>query len=254
VKERTRPSSGSPAIRGLSFGAAVHLLGSKQKPSYGAPAYSRFVNRPIGRYFAAAAYKAGLRPNAVTMISGLFSLSAVVLIATVPPSWLSGIAICLGLVLGYAFDSADGQLARLLGGGSPSGEWLDHMVDATKISSLHLAVLIGFYRFGGWPGPGWMLVPIGYAVVAAVTFFGMTLMDQLRTVHTGAAKRAQTGRPSLIRSILVLPTDYGLLCLSFLLFAWQQAFVTVYTVFFIGSAIFLVLALMKWFRETKALG
>ena len=239
----------------MSFRETVRTLGSKQKASYGAPAYSRFVNRPVGRYLAAAAYQAHLTPNAVTAISALFSLTAVILIAGVAPSCIAGIAICLCLVLGYAFDSADGQLARLRGGGSPAGEWLDHMVDATKISSLHLAVLIGFYRFGEWPGTGWMLVPIGYTVVAAVMFFGMTLMDQLRRQHVAAVPTpATSGRPTLIRSLLVLPTDYGLLCLIFGLFAWQAGFIMLYTALFVGSVLFLALALVKWFRETTALG
>ena len=57
---------------------------------------------------------------------------------------------CL-LVVGYAFDAADGQLARLRGGGIIAGEWLDHMVDAIKVASLHLAVLVGLYRFDAVP-------------------------------------------------------------------------------------------------------
>ena len=200
------------------------------------------------------AYKARLTPNGVTAISGIFSFSAIIVIACVSPSWLSGVAICLGLVLGYVFDSADGQLARLRGGGSPSGEWLDHMVDATKISSLHLAVLIGFYRFGEWPGDAWLLVPIGYTIVASVMFFGLTLIDQLRRQHRDPLEPVVPREPTLLRSLIVLPTDYGLLCLSFAIFGWREGFTTLYTLFFAGNVLFLLLALGKWYRETRALG
>ena len=44
----------------------VRRLAAAQKGAAGAPAYSRFVNRPLGRLFAALAFHAGLTPNAVT--------------------------------------------------------------------------------------------------------------------------------------------------------------------------------------------
>ena len=65
-------------------------------------------------------------------------------------------------MLGYALDSADGQLARLRGGGSLTGEWLDHVIDSFKISTLHLAVLVMAYRF--FPTPTWwLLVPLVFS-------------------------------------------------------------------------------------------
>ena len=195
-----------------------------------------------------------MTPNIVTALSGLFSLSAIVLVAVVEPSWSSAIIISFGLILGYALDSADGQLARLRGGGSPSGEWLDHMVDATKITSLHLAVLIGFYRFGDLPGQAWLLIPIGYTVVANVMFFGLTLIDQLRRHYLDPANPVLPRKPTLFRSVAVLPTDYGLLCLSFVLFGWREGFEVVYALFFVANAFFLTLAVGKWYRETRALG
>lgn len=243
-----------------SFGAARRSLASRQKSSKGAPAYSRFVNRPIGRVFAAAAYTAGLTPNAVTAISAVFSFAGIAVLALVAPSWWSGVLITLALVLGYALDSADGQVARLRGGGSPSGEWLDHVIDATKISCLHLAVLVAAYRWFGLP-EWWLLVPMIFTIVNAVLFFAMVLNDQLRrnagvatasaTVGTAAAPAATT---SALRSILVLPTDYGLLCWVFLLLGAPTVFAVGYSVFALGSLGFAVLALPKWFRDMAALG
>ena len=63
-------------------------------------------------------------------------------------------------MFGYALDSADGQVARLTGGGSLLGEWLDHMIDSTKIAALHLAVLLHACRHTDLPA-GWLLVPLG---------------------------------------------------------------------------------------------
>src|ERR1700710_1334753 len=143
------------------LGDTLRRLGAAQKGAKGAPAYSRFVNRKLGRLLAALAFHARLTPNIVTGINAAFTATAIVLIALVRPSWPMGIAVTACLVVGYAFDAADGQLARLRGGGSPAGEWLDHMVDATKTSSLHLAVLINLYRFETVNRGPWLLVPMG---------------------------------------------------------------------------------------------
>lgn len=248
----SRPSTAIPTFR-----ESLHALKSAQKSGKGAPAYSRFVNRRLGRYLAAVAFQAGLTPNAVTALSALCSFAAIALLALLPPSIPLGVAVTGGLVLGYALDSADGQLARLRGGGSISGEWLDHMIDCAKLSSLHLAVLINLYRSDQQPGQAWLLVPIGFTVVAAVAFFAMILNDQLRRVKGLPSGQDATANPGLaastVRSLLVIPTDYGVLCLIFVLFGWPIAFLAAYTVLFVGSTGYLLLACGKWFREMRAL-
>ena len=48
-----------------TFAAVVARLAAAQKQrAPGSPAYSIYVNRPLGRRLAAAAYLAGLTPNA----------------------------------------------------------------------------------------------------------------------------------------------------------------------------------------------
>jgi phosphatidylglycerophosphate synthase len=234
--------------------ATLQRLSGAQKGAVGAPAYSRFVNRRLGRYFAALAYHAGLTPNAVTAISACFTAVGIGLLALVPPSGPMGVAVAGFLALGYALDSADGQLARLRGGGSPAGEWLDHMVDAAKACSLHLAVLIGMYRFETVPPGLLLLVPLGYCVVDSVLYFGTMLNDALRAQHGVRTRAQQTGeRPGVARSLLVLPTDYGLLCCIFVLFGAPTFFVPVYTFLFVAMTGFLVLASIKWFTEMSRL-
>ena len=46
-----------------------------------------------------------------------------------------------------------------------------------------------------------------------------------------------------------MPTDYGLLCLVFVLLAWHQVFFWVYTALMVANLAFLLLALAKWYRE-----
>jgi phosphatidylglycerophosphate synthase len=234
----------------LSFVEALGRLRYAQKSTKGAPAYSRFVNRKAGRVLAAAAYRIGATPNQVTAVSALFTYAGIAVIALVPPAPPVGILVTALLVVGYALDAADGQLARLRGGGSAAGEWLDHVVDAAKISALHLSVLIAAYRHFD-VSPEWLLVPIGFAVVAAVMFFAMILNDLLRRAHNATSPNGV--KHSAVRSILVVPTDYGLLCVAFLTFGFPTVFGAVYALLFAANAAFLALALVKWFREARTL-
>lgn len=217
-----------------------------------APAYSIYVNRPVGRVFASIAHAMGMTPNQVTGVSALLTFAGIVLIATVPPSATLGILVWLLLATGYAWDSADGQVARLRGGGSPAGEWLDHVVDAAKLVSLHVAVTIGMFRFADLEDPVWLLVPLCFAIVSTVTFFGMILNDLLRARH-GVVQSAQAGGSSPVRALLGLPTDYGVLCFLFVLWGWQPGFRVVYLLAAIAAVCFLVAALFVWFRKMKAL-
>ena len=237
----------------VSFRHSLDQLKSVQKTSRGAPFYSLVVNRPLGRFFAAGAHQLGLTPNQVTIISAVFTFTGIFLIAVLRPGPVGALLITAALVLGYALDAADGQLARLRGGGTLSGEWLDHSIDSVKIATLHLAVLVAFYRWFA-VSPWWLLVPLAFTTAYVVHFFGMLLTDLLtrvRTAQTGVAP--ETGAPSRVMSVLKLPTDYGFLCLSFLLLAWPPAFLVVYTGFTIAMVGYTALVLPRWYRRLRRL-
>lgn len=232
-----------------SFRETLARLGAAQKgAARSAPAYSRFVNRRLGRVLAAAAYRAGLTPNQVTLVSAAFTFSGIAALALLPQTWSTAVVVTLALVLGYALDSADGQVARLRGGGSLAGEWLDHVIDSVKVSALPLAILLSYYRAESTP-QAWLLVPIAATLVSAVHFFAMILTEQLRHKAGAAAPSASSSGSSLARSVLVLPTDYGVLCLSFLLLGAPQAFAAVFTAITAATAAYTLLAAVKWFRE-----
>ena len=113
-----------------------------------------------------------MSPNQATVISALLSGTAIVILAVAQPRWWTGLLIGGLVVAGYIMDSVDGQLARLYRGGSKAGEWLDHTIDCTKTVSLHLAVAISWFRFPQVDSDYALLIPLGYAVVASVSFFG----------------------------------------------------------------------------------
>lgn len=234
-----------------SFADVHRRLAAAQKGhARGAPAYSVYVNRRIGRVLAVAAHRAGWTPNAVTGVSAAHSLAAIVLLLALPAQWWTGVAVALLLVLGYAWDSADGQVARLRGGGSLSGEWLDHFVDAIKLASLHLAVLVALWLHTPLRDTAWLLVPIVFSIVGVVTFFAMLLNDLLKG-KVGVASTHERGRGTPLRSLVLVPTDFGLLCLVFVLWGWTTGFLWAYGALALANAAFLVLAAVKWFREVR---
>lgn len=236
------------------FVAAIRRLRQAQKSGKGAPPYSLYINRPLGRIFAAAAYQIGLTPNQVTYISAAFTFSGLAILALAPSTIGVGVLITVLLVLGYALDAADGQLARLRGGGSLLGEWLDHMIDSIKVVALHLVVLVAMFRNFDLAA-SWLIVPLMFAVVSSVHFFGMILVDLL-----GRVRRAAVGLPNpppapadKIKTLLKLPTDYGIFCLVFLLLGWHSLFVGVYTFFAVATTGYTVLVMAKWRRDVIAL-
>ena len=84
---------------------------------------------------------------------------ALALLCLVEPGPVVAVGVTVLLLLGYALDSADGQVARLSGRSGPAGEWLDHVTDQARTVSLHMAVLIWLYR--RLTGEGSRFVDIG---------------------------------------------------------------------------------------------
>ncbi|MGP9538171.1 CDP-alcohol phosphatidyltransferase family protein [Brachybacterium sp. AOP43-C2-M15] len=233
---------------------AYRSLGTAQKGhARGAPAYSVYINRRLGRVFAALAHGAGRTPNQVSVLSAAHTFLAIGLIAFAPVTGVAGVLVALLLVLGYAWDSADGQVARLRGGGSPQGEWLDHFIDTVKISSLHLAVLVGLHRALPADASWELAIPLVFCVCASTTFTAMLLNDLLKGKHAVASTH-ERGGGTLTRSLLVLPTDFGLVCLVFVLWGWTSVFLVAYGLLALVSVAFLAMAAVKWFREMGSLG
>jgi hypothetical protein len=107
-----------------------------------------------------------------------------------------------------------------------------------------------------------LLVPVAFEAVAAIFFFGTILTDQLRRTNkqnlaaqAGVKESAvapATEPASLVRSLLVLPTDYGLMCLIFIGFGWLNAFEILYSFLLAGTVLFVLAVTLKWYREIAA--
>jgi phosphatidylglycerophosphate synthase len=231
------------------FRRAVGELAAAQKSSRGVSLYSRYVNRPAGRLLAAAAYAARMSPNQVTVASAVCTFTGVALIALLPPSHGLALGVFAALVTGFALDSADGQLARLTRRGSPAGEWLDHVVDCAKMLALHMAVLVSFHRDVGFSDPAYLLIPVAFQFAAVMVFFGGVLTEQLKRNAGGAGSAAP---PSTLRSVALLPVDYGVFCAVFLFLGNRGLFLALYCALLAAHLLFMVAFLVKWYRELSA--
>jgi len=228
-----------------TFADSYARLARAQKSSVGVSYYSRWINRPLGRVLASTAHISGLTPNAVTGLSALCSLAALVLLVLAPPGPVVGIGVGLLLILGFAFDSADGQLARLRGESSRLGEWLDHLVDSGKTVLVHTSVLLAAWLHWGVP-TWWLLIPLAYLFVAVVQFSGILLTQfLLPKVDRSAAVRG----PSVVRSLALLPADYGVLCIAFLTSGIPAAFTVVYPVLGVLTALITAALIAQWARR-----
>lgn len=201
-----------------------------------------------------------MTPNQVTGVSAVFTYSAIALLAfTTPSPVMSGLIAAL-LLTGYALDSADGQLARLTSTGRPSGEWLDHVIDMGKTCLLGGAIAVSWVRWGvpgrEW-GDGWAVgVPVLFVTVSVVAFFGWLLSDllvRLSRARAGArqARTPTSARAPALRSILRLPSDYGLLALTFVWYS-TWVFPLTYSFLLLANSGILVAALPTWFRQVRA--
>lgn len=228
--------------------ASYAELARAQKSGAGVPWYMRVVNRRLGRLIAACAAQTRATPNHMTAASFVAFLAGAGLLVSVEPGVTMAIASMLLLQLGFAFDSADGQLARLRGTGSAAGEWLDHVVDSGRHLLFHLAVLIGLYRFTD-VSDAVLLIPLGFALVSTVRFFAQILAEQL-------ARRDPIAGPESVPRFGVwiqAPADTGILNLVVLLWPLTTGFLWAYGILAALNALLLAATLLRRYRELAAL-
>ena len=230
-----------------TFRTRFDELRSAQKRRTGVPLYTLLVNRPVGRVIAAATPRT-VTPNGLTLIGAAFTYGALIALLAFadasPWSALVGVA----LVIGFFFDSADGQLARLRGAGSASGEWLDHVLDSGRIAFLHIATLGYLLRTAAIPT--WLAFTLTsvFLLAAVVIFFGGTLFEKLTTTMPD---RTVTSK-SLRRSFIMLPVDTGVTCLFYVLLPFPLVFAVVYALATLAKCAVAAVLLGKWFATLRS--
>ncbi|HWG99001.1 MAG TPA: CDP-alcohol phosphatidyltransferase family protein [Pilimelia sp.] len=169
--------------------------------------FSEAVSQRLGAAIALGAHRVGAPPTALTLVNLVLALGTSALVAVLGgpvadgrvPAWVVGLAAGVGWQLAYAFDCADGQLARVTGRASPAGARLDILCDVAAQISLVTALASTAAAY--WPTPaGWL-----------VAAFAGTWMINLTTsvLQSGATAASMVPSRSPVVRLVKLIRDYG---------------------------------------------
>jgi phosphatidylglycerophosphate synthase len=153
----------------------------------------------MGAVVAALAYRLGIAPNAITVAGLTFMLTACFpyALGVAPAAWI--LAAILWQI-GFAFDCADGQLARATGTASPFGAWLDVACDHIRQSAMALALL-------------YVLIQASLPLWAAVIGAFVLIAGQSVYLHTASFMNAEKPSELSVRGLGALARQ----CLRFAL-------------------------------------
>ena len=79
------------------------------------------------------------------------------------------------------------------------------------------------------------------------------ILNDLLKGKKGVPTSASVGGSTPWRALVLLPTDYGFLCLVFVLWGRGPPFLVGYGIVFAASVAFLTLAALKWYRAMARL-
>jgi phosphatidylglycerophosphate synthase len=169
--------------------------------------YSEAVSQRLGAVIALAGHRLGLAPTVLTLLNlGLGLAASVTVVALAPraaagsvPAWAVGLLALVAWQIAYAFDCADGQLARVTGRTSPAGARLDVLCDiAAQIGLVAaLSAMAVAYRPGT---PVWLVA----------VFVGTWMVNLLTSVmQSGPYSASMMPSRSLPVRVIKLVRDYG---------------------------------------------
>jgi phosphatidylglycerophosphate synthase len=168
------------------------LLGANR----GGGLYSEAVSQRLGAVCALVGHRLGLSPSALSVGNVLCGVTASVLVLVT--GW--GAFGLVGWQLAYAFDCADGQLARVSGRASPAGARLDVLCDLAV--QVCLVAAVASFLSSGTP----LFVPALFAGTWLVNLF----TSVLQSLSAGAS--LLPGRSLPVR-VVKLARDYGFVVL-----------------------------------------
>lgn len=125
--------------------------------------FTRNISYRMGAFVALCASRLGISPNVVSLLSGAITIfSAILAVYVGQGHWISSLILIVGLQLGYAFDCADGSLARATGRQSSFGVLMDKLVDLSSgmIFPCIVAYGAGHFYFNGEPSTVRVLISI----------------------------------------------------------------------------------------------
>jgi phosphatidylglycerophosphate synthase len=169
--------------------------------------YSEAVSQPIGSAIALVASRLGLPPTVLSLVNLVLGVGASATVVALAgrtaagavPTWLIGLIALLAWQLAYAFDCADGQLARVTGQASLAGGRLDILCDIAV--QIGLVAALSAVAVAHRPGtPSWL----------SAVFAGTWMVNLVTSVmQSGPAAASMVPSRSLPVRLVKLVRDYG---------------------------------------------
>ncbi|HUR41108.1 MAG TPA: CDP-alcohol phosphatidyltransferase family protein [Verrucomicrobiae bacterium] len=175
-----------------------------------APMPTQAFSQRLGAVLAFCAMRWKCTPSAITALGLLSSLAGSIVYATVE-GVIGAITALLFYQLGYAFDCADGQLARATQQTSNYGAWLDVACDHLRNVSLTAAVTLTLAQ------------PQHLPFEAVVLSTSLMLAGLTQSLHTSTVLRAITRetlpppRAGMTRALITSAMDTPILLLGIVL-------------------------------------
>lgn len=197
----------------------------------------------LGAGLAFFASRVGVSPNQLTLLSMVIVISSMVLMLMGGMgNVLVAACVVVLMVLSYALDCADGQLARATKQCSKLGAWLDHLVDSCKIFVVHLSVgwmLISTEHIHGL-SPGWCFLAMAVNIAGSALYFFAWNFKVLIAGEGLIVRLADESRQNRIRLLQFSHqfTDYGWFPLLFILLIDPEKFALAYLIY--GFVTFLI--------------
>jgi phosphatidylglycerophosphate synthase len=206
------PDSGFAAPGPSPAGSPASPSGTPSAADYyavnrGGGLFSEAISQRIGARIAVGARKRALAPSVLTVANlGLGCLVSFAVIATAGAvageriwAWPLGLLALAGWQLAYAFDCADGQLARVTGQTSAAGGRLDVLCDVAVQISL-VAAVSAVAEAQVPDTPAWLLA----------AFAGTWMVNLVTSVmQTGDRASSMVTSRSLPVRVVKLVRDYG---------------------------------------------
>jgi phosphatidylglycerophosphate synthase len=170
---------------------------------------THWLSQRLGAVFAAAAFPAGISPNAVTLAGFACMLLGCALYWNPEPvAWVAA-----GIIwqIGFALDCADGQLARATGRTSKFGAWLDLACDHVREVAMPLTILYVLLQAGANEVAAFM----GCLVLASGNLLFLQTASNLRSDSFGGLKLVSIRAVvrQVLRNGLDLPFYLVVLCI-----------------------------------------
>jgi phosphatidylglycerophosphate synthase len=201
---------------------------------------TRNIGYRLGSVIAVAASRLGISPNVLSLLSaGITFCSCVLAVYLEQGTWAAGLVVILGLQLGYAFDCADGPLARAAGKESSFGSLLDKICDMSSgmIFPCVLAYGAGHYYYRGIVEPDMdytlrvlLIVVISRAILNVLLWLKELVVYRAQRIKEDTRERSLWWRAKRITGLYIDEPVYRFgIGLSWAL-DWFWEFVIIYSI------------------------